>query len=186
MCSQGAGHDISIYGNAMYVFLLHTHACILQCLSRHTTNIMPVQDMASVSSLDAWRMPQVASTLLLKRPSPSGGRRMTASKRVSMHPVPLNTAMDATVMADLSLTVPVTDTSMIGMTDTQAQTQAGTMATDTTRIEAGTATGTAAGIAAGISAGTAAETGIGTGTGIRTGPGVSHGIAAAGRAQAPP
>ena len=99
-----------------------------------------------------------------------------------MHPVPLNTAMAATVMADKSLTVPVTDTGMIGMTDTQARIQAGTMATDTTRIEAGTAAGTAAGIAAG----TAAGIGIGTGTGTRTGPGVSHGIAAAGRAQVPP
>ncbi len=111
---------------------------------------------------------------------------MTASKRVFMHPVLLSTAMAATVMADMSLTVPVTDTGMIGTIDAQAQTQTGTMATDTTKIEAGMAAGTAAGIAAGIAAEIAAGIGIGTGTGIRTGPGVSHGIAAAGRAQVPP
>ena len=141
---------------------------------------MHIQDMASVLSLDAWRMPQVASTLLLRRPLPSGGRRTIASKRVFMHPVLVNTAMAATVTGGMSLTVPVTDTGMIGMTDTQAQTQAGTMATGTTRIEAGTAAGTAAGIAAGIG------TGIRIGIGTRTDPGVSHGIAAAGRAQVPP
>ena len=107
---------------------------------------------------------------------------MTVSKRVFMHPVLLSTAMAATVMADMSLTVPVTDTGMIGTIDAQAQTQTGTMATDTTKIEAGMAAGTAAGIAAEIAAGI----GIGTGAGIRTGPGVSHGIAAAGRAQVPP
>ena len=184
MCSQGAGRDTSIYGNAMYVFSLRTHACRLQCLSGHPIEIMHVQDMASVVPPHTWRMPQVASTLLLKRPLLSGGRRITGSKRVSMHPAPLKTAMGATAMADMSLTVPVTDTGMTGMTGTQAQTQAGTMATNTTKIEAETAAETAAGIVTGIAAGIAA--GIGIGTGIRAGPGVSHGIAAAGRVQVPP
>ena len=85
-----------------------------------------------------------------------------------MHPAQPSTAKTGTAMAGTTQIMPAIGTDMTGETDIEALTRPRIMATATTKTEAGIAAGTA-------------ETAMGTGPG----PGVSHGIAAAGRAHAP-